>query len=101
MPDPKERSAFLPIMLLVVGLVVIAGVVLAFVLTVDCEACEGLGTLDYDAWGGRRWSEPQIVWACYWCQGKGSITLYRMLIENPDDELGPFRIPTKDGNPSP
>ena len=40
-PDPKHRSAFLPIMLLVVGLVVVAGVVVVFVPLVECEGGHG------------------------------------------------------------
>ena len=40
-PTPKPRSAFLPVMLVVVGLAIVAGVVLVFVPMVECEVCLG------------------------------------------------------------
>ena len=47
MTDPKHRSAFLPIMLLVVGLVICLGIVLMFVPLVECGFCMGLGNFTY------------------------------------------------------
>ena len=44
-PDPKPRSAFMPIMLIVVGLVIAVGVVVRYVPFFKCEACVGLGTI--------------------------------------------------------
>ena len=43
MPDPKPRSSYLPMLLIIVGLVVCAGVVLAIVPVMECKACNGLG----------------------------------------------------------
>ena len=53
MTEKKSRSAFLPIMLLVVGSVVCAGVVLAFVPMATCTICYGLGVLTQ----GEIWDE--------------------------------------------
>ena len=38
-PDPKPRSAFLPVMLILVGLVICAGVVFTFVPIATCPQC--------------------------------------------------------------
>ena len=46
-PTPKPRSAFLPVLLIVVGLVIVAGVVVAFVPLVECDVCVGLGNVTH------------------------------------------------------
>ena len=83
MTDPKPRSSFLPIMLLVVGLVIVAGVVLVFVPLVECEACAGVGTLTTDEWNALESSiklnrdSGELAYSCEWCTGTDRTTLWR------------------------
>lgn len=92
-PDPKTRSSFLPIMLLVVGLVVCAGLVAWFAPLVECEACLGLRSFNFQEWkailaptGGCRFV-PGGQWKCEWCEEAGRTTLWRRLIEKPPEDI--------------
>ena len=86
MTNPKPRSYFLPIMLLVVGLVICVGVVLVFMPVVECHNCFGLGTLtaeDLAAYlvpkfqvDGNRITISQ-GYTCEVCLGKGKLPLYQ------------------------
>ena len=82
MTTPKPRSAFIPIMLLIVGVVICAGVVLAFVPLVECDICLGMGSFtesppDFNGW---------YAWTCDWCSERGVLTLFRKLTGNPDTD---------------
>ena len=70
-------------MLLMVGLVVVAGVVLAIVPLVECEVCAGVATLTYEDYQilAQMWDLPgpyadvqYFGWRCDWCQGIGETT---------------------------
>ena len=93
MPTPKPRSAFLPIMLIIVGLVVCAGVV-ASVPLVECGVCLGVGgftrgefvTLIYQDRDvpievmGIHLTQARIdekISVCDWFAEKGRISLFR------------------------
>ena len=84
MTDPKPRSAFLPIMLLIVALVICAGVVVAFVPLVECDPCYGLGSVSLDdlqayedstGSGGEGVPRYREGWSCRFCSGSGRVTL--------------------------
>ena len=92
MPDKPGRSAFLPLLFIIVGLVVCAGVVLVFVPMVECNVCLGGGTctvkeylLDYAEREGFVYDEikePDVneemaLWYCRWCSGKSKIPLFQ------------------------
>ena len=101
MAESKPRSAFLPILLLIVGVVVCAGVVLAFVPMVECECCEGLGTLSQEECfflidsteTGFFLSHGAFDLAfaagvpCKWCGGGGNTSALRTLMEEPPDDI--------------
>ena len=94
-PTPKPRSAFLPILLLMVGLAICAGVGLAFVPLVECEACLGMGVVDHEElikvvenrWGSAYAlsgfnNRPQSeLFPCEWCAMSGRTTALRKLTE--------------------
>ena len=90
-PTPKTRSAFLPIMLVVMGLVIVAGAVVAFVPLVECNGCFGAG---YISWSEFEQLFPNIgiqivlepAWSCVWCVSTGQITVWRKVTENPPDD---------------
>ena len=89
MPEQERRFSFLPIMLLIVGLVVVAGVVLVFVPVVECEACVGIGKAAGVEWGRVEFKtdvQPKggfWPWTCSYCSGRGVITLLRNHTEKP------------------
>ena len=90
MTDPKPRSSFLPILLLIVGLVVCAGVgVAVFVPMVECEECSGIGkvtakdaVLLESVTGAQPSGSP-----CTWCKGPGRTSLRKYVFEDPPDRL--------------
>ena len=95
MIEPKPHSSFLPIMLLMVGLVVVAGVVLAIVPLVECEACAGVATLTYEDCQilEQMWDLPgpyadvlYFVRRCDWCQGQGETTLWLKASLDPTED---------------
>ena len=81
MPNPKPRSYFLPIMLIVVGFVICAGLVLVFVPTVQCNVCAGIGTYreDLPNFSSGLGLSSQIERTCIWCSGRGSIRLLQRM----------------------
>jgi len=96
-PDPKPRSAFMPILLIVVGLVICAGVVVAFVPLVDCEGCVGVGTATAAEWhavvGWDEEDEPYSgpdIFLCGACFNTGSATLHVKLSREPDGHVGEY-----------
>ena len=110
-PDPKPRSAFMPILLLVVGLVIVAGVVLVYVPIFTCDQCAGLRMMTYaeiiearvpsisdyyfDQFRYSSATRDDIAWACGWCHKTGKLKLYMWLTsKDPDSprkkgEVGP------------
>ena len=87
-PAPKPRSSFVPVMLIVVGLVVCAGVVVvAFVPLVECGGCMGIGSLskgDFEHMfpnPGPFYTEDS--WECEWCEAEGRTTLWRKVADEP------------------
>ena len=104
-PDPKPRSAFLPIMLLVVGLLLVAGVVLvAFVPLKECEWCSGIGIVTLSERSrvseelypyavpntGR--TEDDLAWRCAHCQSVGRMTFYEAWNKSLPEGLRPFYL---------
>ena len=90
MTDPKPRSSFLPILLIVVCLVIVAGVVLAFVPLVECEGCIGIGAIttrdqteEVAEDGSDISASREVFWTCEVCSGKGSVTMLRSLKKFP------------------
>ena len=91
MTEKKSSSAFLPILLLVVGVVIVAGVVFWFVPLVKCDYCLGVGMLTHreipliqeDDYMYRTFPPDRdpdldkIFWKCDWCSGKTRIALAR------------------------
>ena len=89
MTAPKPRSAFLPIMLLVLGLVFL-GVLLVRVPLVDCVVCQGLGTVtkaDIKIVNNRRdrltADDNEVFLNCWYCLQTGRITLVKRVLEKP------------------
>ena len=94
MTDPKKRSLFLPIMLIVVGLMVVAGVVFVFVPMVKCGYCNGLGYLTEEEnagiLGGSSWELDDVdKWECEYCLASGMVNL-RQNWESEGLSLGQF-----------
>ena len=92
-PEPKRRSSFLSIMLLVVGLVIVAGVVLMFVPLLECRSCHGLGSYTHREWAihicemhDQEFNEADLTGIdldsiegqCHRCNGDTKMTLVRM-----------------------
>ena len=105
MPDPKSRSSFMPIMLLVVGLVVVAGVVVACVPMVECNVCWGVLRLtvyevvSLDPVHVRAALEdlPREYWVCRWCSGEGKVNAITRLFKEPSPSIMPT-FPTHRGD---
>ena len=74
MTESKPRFSFLPVMLLLVGMVLCAVVVVAFVPLVQCGYCKGEGFLDPDRFPGI--SLPYKCEVCSACEATGRRTLY-------------------------
>ena len=85
MTNPKPRSSFLPIMLLIVGLVVCAAVVVAFVPMVECENCLGLGHITQEELQGQTNKHVLGEWKWEWCEEAGRTTFWRKLFEDPPE----------------
>ena len=95
MTEKKPRSSFLPIMLLIVGVVVVAGVVVAFVPLIDCEGCLGVGSATAAEWEGVLGvAEDDGISmgpiTCDVCSGGGSTTLLVTIAEEPDAVMSSF-----------
>ena len=107
-PDPKPRSAFLTVMLLVVCVGVVVGVV-AFVPVGECEACLGVRSFTFKEWveihrtetGGCAFVGGGRV-MCEWCGKAGKTTLWQKLMRAPPKNIDTwtppldFRIPPLD-----
>ena len=92
MIEKKSRSAFVPILVLIV---VVLGLVLYLVPLVDCDVCWGLGVLNAEE--VLRFMNPEITaeelnlrkdlkspaLECLWCGKTGRITLARSWSINP------------------
>ena len=81
MAESKPRSAFLPILLLLVVLVVIFVGVVMFVPLVECEGCTGIGALSIHELAlvaGSKFNSynESAPLACSWCSGSGKWTLF-------------------------
>ena len=81
MTEKKPRSAFLPILLILVGVVVCAGVVLAFVPISKCDVCLGVGKIlnhevDLFSRSNSDESRDSVVFRCNRCSSVGRIGLY-------------------------
>ena len=93
MTTPKPRSAFLPVMLIVVGLVIVAGVVVFYVPVMECEACFGAGIISEEEEiealvlmrNERSYIESLVTepWQCMWCMETGKTTVLRKYTEDP------------------
>ena len=87
-PDSKPRSAFLPILLLVVGFVICAGMTV-FVPLVDCDVCLGVGSLSGYEFTILNPTTPlddaRNLWSiiCEWCDETGKTTLWTKLYKTP------------------
>ena len=93
-PDPKPHSAFMPVMLLIVGLLVVAAAAVAFEPLFECRGCRGLGKLTYrDATDGgltlsdhlrkKAVEDPdEPMWICEWCLGIGKLSAFYLLSNN-------------------
>ena len=86
MTEKKSRSAFVPILLLVVGVVVCAGVALPFAPIVECVDCQGLGFLFFkeldveseknaEELADLRTGSPDLI--CVNCSASGKISAIR------------------------
>ncbi len=94
MRETKERSLFIPLVLLVLGLLVSAGLVMTLLPLVECAGCLGAAEItesDLDVLfvGGVRFllpeyrPEPSFVYAvCFECDGRGRSTLFRRIRSN-------------------
>ena len=68
MADPKPRSSFLLIMLIIVGLLVCSGLVLVFVPIVECRDCGGSGSMGVDLM-----ESPPVSEGCGRCANSGRL----------------------------
>ena len=85
------RSAFLPILLLIVGVVVCVGLVLAFVPLMECESCAGVVTLSLEEWNSLNPTMLVIgkygpAYACDWCERTGTTSLLRKVFQEPPED---------------
>ena len=67
MSEPKRRSAFIP--LLITGVVVGLGLLVAFVPLVDCPSCDGMGTVPAESI-----AVSTTRMTCRRCDGAATIT---------------------------
>ena len=86
MTDPKMRSSFLPVLLIVAGLLVCGIMVLALVPLVECIGCSGLGYLTEQDRAALDDDNPResvsdshskgdsLSWECEYCTASGKIT---------------------------
>ena len=87
MTEKKARSAFVPIMLLIVVALVL---VIALVPMVECEGCFGLITLTSDEWDqyspfevSDDYDGIEYIVSCEWCALTGRTTLWRKVSDDP------------------
>jgi len=88
MAEQRERSAFLPLMLLVGGILACFGLVLYLVPLAECDVCSGLGNV---TWGELNSLSPSeitvssrgnmndddLIWGCDRCEREGKITVFQ------------------------
>ena len=96
-PVPKHRSAFVKVMLIAVGLVIVAGVVFVFVPLVECNACFGVGALadqeyqqciretspesEIDVATELEFELTQGPFHCSWCSQAGVVSAYHRWVD--------------------
>lgn len=73
MPHREAKSAFLSLLFILVGLVISAGIVLAFVPLVECFVCTG--NPRYQVPPARSENSPFIELTCGFCEGRGRVSL--------------------------
>ena len=103
MTTPKPRSAFLPVMLIIVGMVVFTGLVLVFVPLVQRQTCVGMGLENWESsldsleleevnsWKqANEWIAPEVLQGCTFCNKSGKVPCFRKWRDMPYVDAGIF-----------
>ncbi len=80
MSDSNPRSAFMPIMIIGVVLMIVLGLVAVFVPIMQCSSCGGGGFDQAEMERLNPDHPPGSVWSCGLCDNRGSITILKRML---------------------